>query len=129
MAVQREDKFEMSIDDRDSNHPESQFSDYEERPRNDSHQFVRTPSIGSTVRWPRGVDEKKLIRKIDWSIIPVLMAAYFLQFLDKVVYNVSRFYILSCLSLINYSTQMSWECRMISRCTAINSHGEPPLFS
>jgi hypothetical protein len=47
----------------------------------------RSPSRGST-RWPNGVNEAKLIRKIDWSIIPILMAAYFLQFVDKVIYNV-----------------------------------------
>jgi hypothetical protein len=37
----------------------------------------------------RHVNEKKLIWKIDLSILPILFFAYFLQFLDKVVYNVS----------------------------------------
>lgn len=90
MAVQREERFEMSIDDHESKSPQSHLSTLGvDLPRYDSHHYVRTPSRSSTVRWPRGIDEKKLIWKIDWSIIPVLMAAYFLQFLDKVVYNVS----------------------------------------
>ncbi|KAG9623012.1 hypothetical protein KCU64_g20511, partial [Aureobasidium melanogenum] len=29
-----------------------------------------------------------LVRKIDWRIIPTLLLAYFLQFLDKVAVNV-----------------------------------------
>lgn len=37
-----------------------------------------------------GVNESALIRKIDWRIVPTLFLAYFLQFLDKVVINVSR---------------------------------------
>jgi hypothetical protein len=37
------------------------------------------------------INEKKLLWKIDLSILPILFCAYFLQFLDKVVYNVSRF--------------------------------------
>lgn len=94
----------MSIDDHELEPHESQSSLYnEDRPRNDSLQYSRTPSRGSTVRWPQGIDEKKLLRKIDWSIIPVLMAAYFLQFLDKVVYNVSHSYMLSYLSLMSYA--------------------------
>lgn len=35
------------------------------------------------------VDETRLVRKIDFSILPILFCANFLQFLDKVVYNVS----------------------------------------
>jgi hypothetical protein len=35
------------------------------------------------------INEKKLLWKIDLSILPILFVAYFLQFLDKVVYNVS----------------------------------------
>ncbi len=32
---------------------------------------------------------KRLIRKIDWTIVPLLAAAYFLQFLDKTTLSVS----------------------------------------
>jgi hypothetical protein len=35
------------------------------------------------------INERKLLWKIDLSILPILFCAYFLQFLDKVVYNVS----------------------------------------
>lgn len=28
-------------------------------------------------------DEKKLVRKIDWRIVPLLLACYMLEFLDK----------------------------------------------
>jgi hypothetical protein len=34
-----------------------------------------------------GFNEKKLIRTIDWKILPLLFAAYFLQFMDKVILN------------------------------------------
>lgn len=47
---------------------------------------------------PVAISEKKIIRKIDWSILPILFCAYFLQFLDKVVYNVSQQYLLVKLS-------------------------------
>ncbi|CAL5870096.1 uncharacterized protein PFLUO_LOCUS4330 [Penicillium psychrofluorescens] len=33
------------------------------------------------------VDEKKLVRKIDWMIMPLMWAAYNLQYLDKVLIN------------------------------------------
>lgn len=40
-------------------------------------------SIGSLV------NEKQLLRKIDWRIIPIMFACYTMQFLDKVLINVS----------------------------------------
>lgn len=42
-----------------------------------------------------GVDEvdlKKLRRRIDWRIVPIMFGCYTMQFLDKVIYNV-RFFI------------------------------------
>jgi hypothetical protein len=36
-----------------------------------------------------GVNLKALRRKIDWHIVPIMFACYVLQFLDKVVINVS----------------------------------------
>lgn len=39
------------------------------------------------------VSESALIRKIDWRIVPTLFLAYFLQFLDKVIINVSWLFI------------------------------------
>lgn len=35
------------------------------------------------------VDEKLVVRKIDWRIIPIMFACYTMQFLDKVLINVS----------------------------------------
>jgi hypothetical protein len=29
------------------------------------------------------VDEKKLVKRIDWMIVPIMFACYFLQYLDK----------------------------------------------
>lgn len=34
-----------------------------------------------------GFNEKRLVRTIDWKILPFLFAAYFLQFMDKVILN------------------------------------------
>jgi hypothetical protein len=45
-------------------------------------------SVPPTPR-PRNINDNKLLLKIDLSILPILFCAYFLQFLDKVVYNVS----------------------------------------
>lgn len=35
------------------------------------------------------VNEKLVLRKIDWRIIPIMFACYTMQFLDKVLINVS----------------------------------------
>jgi hypothetical protein len=44
------------------------------------------------------IDEKRLLRKIDWFIMPILFGVYFLQFTDKSlcedVHNVSKVSIL-----------------------------------
>lgn len=36
------------------------------------------------------VDMRSLRRKIDWRIVPLMFCCYTMQFLDKVIYNVSR---------------------------------------
>jgi sugar phosphate permease len=36
---------------------------------------------------PDDVNEKQVIRKADWHILPLLFSAYFLQFMDKIVLN------------------------------------------
>lgn len=36
------------------------------------------------------VDLKKLRSKIDWHIVPLMFLCYFLQFIDKVIINVSK---------------------------------------
>lgn len=35
------------------------------------------------------MDDKKLIRKIDWQILPIMFLTYFLQMIDKIAINVS----------------------------------------
>jgi hypothetical protein len=71
----------------------------------DLREITKTPSVEKTgaddldeaFRYLRdhtdeqseGVDLKALRRKIDWHIVPIMFACYVLQFLDKVVINVS----------------------------------------
>lgn len=43
--------------------------------------FLRTEDIAVITE----VDEKALVRKIDWMIMPLMWAAYNLQYLDKVL--------------------------------------------
>jgi hypothetical protein len=83
----KDEKFELTIDSRTVSEQRLPY-DAEDGNEIGAGEYDRAPSRSST-RWPAGVDETKLLRKIDWSIIPILMAAYFLQFLDKVIYNVS----------------------------------------
>lgn len=40
------------------------------------------------------IDLVKLRRKIDWRIVPLMFAAYTMQFLDKIILNVSSIYTL-----------------------------------
>lgn len=35
------------------------------------------------------INEKQLLRKIDWRIVPIMFACYTMQFIDKVLINVS----------------------------------------
>jgi hypothetical protein len=37
------------------------------------------------------VDLKKLRTKVDWNIVPLMFLCYMLQFIDKVIINVSTF--------------------------------------
>lgn len=34
-------------------------------------------------------DDRKLLRKIDWKILPIMFLTYFLQMIDKISINVS----------------------------------------
>lgn len=34
-------------------------------------------------------DDKRLLRKIDWKILPIMFLTYFLQMIDKISINVS----------------------------------------
>lgn len=44
-------------------------------------EFLRTEDVAVITE----VDEKALVRKIDWMIMPLMWAAYNLQYLDKVL--------------------------------------------
>ena len=76
----------------------------------DVENYLDTPSKSSPTDFRsesrhspgRRVNERKLIWKIDLSILPILFFAYFLQFLDKVVYNVSL--LLQCQTMSNQSS-------------------------
>jgi hypothetical protein len=52
------------------------------------------------------VDLKALRRKIDWRILPIMFLCYTMQFLDKVMINVSltshspQYYHLTCLRIV-----------------------------
>lgn len=35
------------------------------------------------------IDEDQIVRKVDWKILPIMLACYILQFVDKVAINVS----------------------------------------
>jgi hypothetical protein len=42
------------------------------------------------------VDEKALVRKIDWMIVPIMLTCYFLQYLDKSLRKCISMPILKC---------------------------------
>lgn len=119
----------MSIDDHENESPKSSFLG-ENSPRYESTPYVRTPSRDSTVKWPQGINEKNSIRKIDWSIIPILMSACFLQFLDKVVYNVRYPNIDDSTTHRQRQCSMrtSWACKRTLRCMETIFHGVLQLF-
>ena len=48
-------------------------------------EFLRTEDVAVITE----VDEKALVRKIDWMIMPLMWAAYNLQYLDKVLSRLS----------------------------------------
>lgn len=54
------------------------------------------------------VDLKALRRKIDWWIVPIMFACYTMQFIDKVMINVSR---ISKKSSIELSANVFAVCR------------------
>jgi len=48
--------------------------------------YRNLPSQGSQWQF-NDINEKQVIRKADWHILPLLFTAYFLQFMDKIVLN------------------------------------------
>jgi hypothetical protein len=52
-----------------------------------SDAYIHLESQGS--QWvSEGFDEKKLVRRIDRRILPLLCLIYFVQFMDKIILNV-----------------------------------------
>lgn len=45
--------------------------------------------IQNTTKTGSFANEKQLLRKIDWRIVPIMFACYTMQFIDKVLINVS----------------------------------------
>lgn len=71
------------------------------------------------------IDEKKLVQKIDWMIIPLLWACYMLQYLDKVL-SMKKLHCFRgshCLELTRRqsTTGLSWVYSPIPTWTRINS--------
>jgi len=69
-------------------------------------EFLRTEDIAVITE----VDEKALVRKIDWMIMPLMWAAYNLQYLDKVLSRfssgISQKMCLIILFTVNYASVM-----------------------
>ncbi|KAJ5786289.1 uncharacterized protein N7503_011501 [Penicillium pulvis] len=61
------------------------------------------------------VDEKLLVRKIDWMIIPLMWAAYNLQYLDKVLINYAS--VMGLLSDTNMKTNQYSNLTLAFYCT------------
>ena len=52
--------------------------------------YVQESSIGDDGYLSSASDMKALRRKIDWHIVPIMFCCYTMQFIDKVLLNVSR---------------------------------------
>lgn len=53
--------------------------------------LYRHNQTGPLSRQTGPIDERRLLRRIDWRIIPIMFVCYTCQFLDKVNLNVSLF--------------------------------------
>lgn len=67
--------------------------------------------------------DRSLRRRNDYRTIPLLIACYFVTFLDKTTLNVSQACVRTLLMLAKVfeSTLRSWACLRTSSCTAINT--------
>lgn len=74
------------------------------------------------------IDEKKLVRKIDWRIVPIMFACQTMQFIDKVLINVG-FPPTECTIFCNnprdvdFSMLLLWVSRRISSLKATSLPG------
>lgn len=78
------------------------------------------------------VDIDKMRRKIDWHIVPLMFCCYTMQFLDKVILNVSAHTLPTLQTLSNdhrYSTPPSWVFTKISNSKETTSPTSQPSYS
>ena len=78
------------------------------------------------------VDLAKLRRKIDWRIVPIMLAAYTMQFVDKVMINVSttkKFNNEAMRTNERHSMLPSWVSPKTSNSSATTSPTSPPHSS
>lgn len=55
-----------------------------------AYDFLAKAGAGYTEEQTSRVDLRRLRRKVDWRIVPLMFACYTLSFLDKVALNVSH---------------------------------------
>lgn len=53
--------------------------------------FLRNKAVGDELQH---VDEKKLLRKIDFMVMPLMFFCYFLQYLDKSLCRSASYYVI-----------------------------------
>ena len=54
--------------------------DSKERHGDKALEFLRAEEVGDEIEF---VNEKQLVRKIDWMVMPLMWCCYMLEFLDK----------------------------------------------
>lgn len=57
--------------------------------------FVQETTVGNNAYTTSASELKALRRKIDWHIVPIMFCCYTMQFIDKVLLNVSH-YVFRC---------------------------------
>ena len=61
--------------------------------------YVQDSSIRNDVYPASASDLKALRRKVDWHIVPIMFCCYTMQFIDKVLLNVSRSLLVSTIGM------------------------------
>jgi hypothetical protein len=75
-------------------------------------------NAGSNGDEATGASDKSLLRKIDWRIVPIMFACYTMQFVDKVLINVSPLLFLF-LSLFKIVPCIRWICKRGGFCSEL----------
>lgn len=96
------------------------------------HQFILTSSADDHEASP--IDLRAVRRKIDWRIVPIMFLCYTMQFIDKVLLNVSRSARkeaqIGSTDLNAYlSMVLLWVCPVTSNFRETISRTQPPPFS